>query len=221
MKFAKDSRHECSINVLQVKGVTRPLTGEARGAADRRSAGRGAWGADTRSSSWVRVCCKQLMPSGMPPHALTAALKQIVLLASICYQWCVAASWCVVAAVACCKGAHVCGCAAVCARAQRRTIGNGCLSWRWSAGALSQQHSIQRCAGARVRQPAAWCGGSHAWRVLSKCFTRAAAWWQGREQLVAGWCLLPAKQLPLLHPPGTYECRVVPCRAMLCRTAFW
>jgi hypothetical protein len=27
MKFAKDSRHECSINVLQIKGVTRAVTG--------------------------------------------------------------------------------------------------------------------------------------------------------------------------------------------------
>lgn len=27
MKFAKDSRHECSISVMQVKGVTRPVTG--------------------------------------------------------------------------------------------------------------------------------------------------------------------------------------------------
>jgi hypothetical protein len=27
MKFAKDSRHECSINVMQLKGVTRAVTG--------------------------------------------------------------------------------------------------------------------------------------------------------------------------------------------------
>jgi hypothetical protein len=30
MKFAKDSRHECSINVMQVKGVTRAITGGER-----------------------------------------------------------------------------------------------------------------------------------------------------------------------------------------------
>jgi hypothetical protein len=30
MKFAKDSRHECSINVMQLKGITRPITGAAR-----------------------------------------------------------------------------------------------------------------------------------------------------------------------------------------------
>lgn len=30
MKFAKDSRHECSINVMQVKGVTRAITGGAQ-----------------------------------------------------------------------------------------------------------------------------------------------------------------------------------------------
>lgn len=31
MKFAKDSRHECSINVMQLKGVTRPATGGVSG----------------------------------------------------------------------------------------------------------------------------------------------------------------------------------------------
>lgn len=29
MKFAKDARHECSINIQQLKGVTRAVTGEA------------------------------------------------------------------------------------------------------------------------------------------------------------------------------------------------
>jgi hypothetical protein len=33
MKFAKDSRHECSINVMQLKGVTRPVTGALQPAA--------------------------------------------------------------------------------------------------------------------------------------------------------------------------------------------
>jgi hypothetical protein len=32
MKFAKDSRHECSINVMQLKGVTRAVTGASAAA---------------------------------------------------------------------------------------------------------------------------------------------------------------------------------------------
>lgn len=39
MKFAKDSRHECSINVMQLKGVTRAVTGTAQLEASSCSGG--------------------------------------------------------------------------------------------------------------------------------------------------------------------------------------
>lgn len=121
MKFAKDARHECSINVMALKGVTRPATGAAcsRGWQQRRGEGGARVGARARSAA----CVQQ-------------------------QRWWQQLQRCAVG-VSCfsspCAGAAGDGTAALrCVALQRTMMASLCQSLPLSAAALSPRASIQR-----------------------------------------------------------------------------